>query len=99
MLDVRTMTNSRLEFGLTRSNKSLGKFAISLLATCFDVAVVFNVGPIVHQCSSFSDALPAAFAVLVVGMMVSLGWMWSLTIRDTDSQLSIFKPTERVTEE
>jgi hypothetical protein len=99
MLDVRTVSNSSLEFGLSLSNKSLGRFAISLLATCLDVAVVYNVGSIVSRCASFSFALPAAFAVLVLGMIASLGWMWSLTIRDTDSQLSIFEPAEQVPEE
>jgi hypothetical protein len=99
MLGVRTMTNSRLEFGLTLSNKGLGRLAISLLATCLDVAVIFNVGSYVYRCASFSVALPAAFAVLVLGMIASLGWMWALTIRDTDCQVSIFKPNEQMTEE
>ena len=61
--------------------KFLGRLALSMLLTAVDVGVLVFVGKVAYQSSLISVALPAAFAILALGMGATLGRMWLLTVQ------------------
>jgi hypothetical protein len=85
MIDVRSIASLRVAVASTPSNQFKRRLLTSSLFTCFDAAALQIVGPSIYRVSSNSAAMQAGFAVLVIGMLASLGRMWFLTIRDSNN--------------
>jgi len=57
------------------------RFSLTMLITALDIAALTVVAPIASECASISAAVPVAFAVLAISLLVSLAHMWMLTLR------------------
>jgi len=86
MMDVRSIASLRIAVASTSSNQFKRRLLTSFLFTGLDAAALQIVGPSIYRVASDSIALRAGFAVLLLGMLASLGRMWFLTIWDSNNQ-------------
>ena len=86
MIDVRSIASLRVAPALKPSNRFKRRLLTSSLVTGLDATALQIVGPSIYRFSSDSLAMRAGFAVLILGMLASLGHMWLLTIRDSNNQ-------------
>ena len=82
MPDIRPITAARAAIVPMLSKQFILRFVISLLLTGVDADVVLTFAPSVFTVLFNAPILRAAFAILILGLIVSLVRMWFLTFRD-----------------
>jgi hypothetical protein len=82
MPDIHPITAARAAIVPTFSKQFILRFAISLLLTSADADVILTFAPSVFSALFNAPILRAAFAILILGLIVSLARMWFLTFRD-----------------
>ena len=63
------------------NGKFRSKLAVSSLTTGLDFGILMVVGRAAFQCTPFSLMIPVAFSILGFGALVSLSYMWFLTVQ------------------
>jgi len=86
MLDVRFIASLRVAPVITPSDQFKRRLLTSSLFTVLDAAALQIAGPSIYRVSSDSLPMLAGFAVLILGMLASLGRMWYLTAREGNNQ-------------
>lgn len=89
MSDLNLVAENASPVGSSISAKFLGRLALSMALTAIDIGVLVFVGKVAYQSSLISVALPAAFAILALGMGATLGRMWLLTVQPTGSSKAV----------
>jgi hypothetical protein len=65
----------------TLTNQYVRRLLVSILLTGFDGGVLLTAGRDVYEAASLMPWLAFVFAVLVVGLLLTLGHVWLLTFR------------------
>ena len=81
MPDLGQITAARAAIVPTFSRQFILRFAISLLLTSADADVILTFAPSVFSALFNAPIRRAAFAILILGMIVSLVRMWFLTFK------------------
>jgi len=82
MPDIHPITAVRATIVPTVSRQFILRFVISLLLTSADADVILTFAPSVFSALFNAPILRAAFAILILGLIVSLARTWFLTFRD-----------------
>jgi hypothetical protein len=82
MPDIRPIAAARASIVPMFSRRFILRVAISLLLTGVDADVVLTFAPSVFTSILHAPVLRAAFAILILGLIVSLARMWFLAFRD-----------------
>lgn len=62
------------------------RLTVSSLTTGLDIGILMVVGRAAFQCAPFSLVMPVAFSILGLGALISLGYMWFLTVQSWNCQ-------------
>ena len=82
MPDNCPITAARAAIVPTFSKQFILRFSLSLLFTSADADVILTFTPTAFSALFNAPILRAAFAILILGLIVSLARMWFLTFRD-----------------
>ena len=81
MRDSYPVTVARPTAVSTLTNQYVRRLLISILLTGFDGTVLLTTGRDVYEAASLMPWLAFVFAVLAVGLLLTLGHVWLLTFR------------------
>ena len=65
----------------TLTNQYVRRLLLSMLFTGFDGSVLLTAGRYVYEAAPLEPWLAFAFAALAVGLLITLGRLWLLTLR------------------